>query len=50
MTFVHRVGVSFFYMDFKTRAFVSASRAQSIFECGRVLNFVKIGPRMRAVV
>ena len=50
MTFIHRVGVRFFYMDFKTQAFVSASWAQSIFECGQVLNFVKIGPRMQAVV
>ena len=50
MTFVHRVGVRFFFMVLRTRAFVSTSRAQSIFECGQILDFVKIGSRMRAFV
>ena len=50
MTFVHRVGGAFFYLVFRTRAFVSTLRAQSIFERGQILDFVKIGSRMRAFV
>ena len=50
MTFVHRVGGAFFCMVLRTRAFVSTLRAQSIFECGQILDFVKIGSRMRASV